>query len=380
MKFKSVIPYLLFGSTMLGGLSQSTAQNEIISGDVKEFSRVYLVPEYTHYELYDFKPSQEQIRQQNLDKKAESLKDAYVENMLNAQKKLGPLIGKRGYTSAVRSELPGAPVGQHCVYGQYTQLNRALQEKGDTLTIIPQEAKTACSQFKYQMRKKYNTPEYQGTIHEGVMHASQAEYDAALATFLARNGIKENTPDSVRTIKAQKFAERNYCADSLNPGSILIVPRYHGARNAFHAIMYLGRGDVVDGKFIPNPNGRHMYTAHNRERIGDLFKTWDTRNVFAADTKKIAQTQYDQELTRIESMTTDALIAFLSQDNKFTPDTLSLRLASREELVQMARNKYFDLPITHGRIMEPVFAQNLYKAHTDALKRAAVIKLTPRTI
>jgi hypothetical protein len=350
MKFKSVIPYLLFGSTVLGGMSQSAAQNDVIPDSIKNFSYAYLNPEHTLFELYDFRPTQEQIRQQNLDKKAESLKDAYVENMLNAQEKLGPLVGKHGYSSAVRSELPGAPVGQHCVYGQYTQLNRALQEKGDTLTIIPQEAKTACSQFKYQMRKKYNTPEYQGTIREGVMHASQAEYDAALATFLARNGIKENTPDSVRTIKAQKFAERNYCADSLNPGSILIVPRYHGARNAFNAIMYLGRGDVVDGKFIPNPNGRHMYTAHNRERIGDLFKTWDTRNVFAADTKKIAQTQYDQELTRIESMSTDALIEFLGQDKKIGPDTMSLRLVSHEELVQMARNKYFDLPITNINI------------------------------
>lgn len=375
MKFKSVIPYLLLGSALIWDPSQGTARND--KGDRPEFdtiTTIYANPIYATYQLYDFGPSQEQIKQHNLEQKAENLRDAYVENMLDAQQKLGPLVGKRGYYSAVRRELPGAPVGQHCVYGQYTQLNRALQEKGDTLTIIPQEAKAACIQFKQQMRKQYDTPEFQGAIYEGVMFETQAAYDDALTRYLVRNGVKDDTPDSVRMAKTQQFAKTNYCADSLNPGSILIVPRYHGARNKFHAIMYLGRGEVIDGKFTENKNGRHIYTAHNRERIGDLFKTWDTRNVFAADTKKIVQTRYAQELARIEAMPTEELIHFLMDDKTQTQDTLGLRLTPREELVQMARNKYFDLPQDKKTF-------NLHNAYAHAIRqKKAQVDMAKRTM
>lgn len=384
MKFKTVMPYLLLGSALIWDPSQGTARNdEGKTAEMDSIASVYINPEYAKYELYHFGPSQEQIKQHNLEQKAESLRDAYVENMLDAQQKLGPLVGKHGYYSAVRRELPGAPVGQHCVYGQYTQLNRALQEKGDTLTIIPQEAKTACVQFKYQMRKKYDTPEFQGTIYEGVMHESRAAYDDALTRYLVKNGIKENTPDSVRTAKTQQFAKTNYCADSLNPGSILIVPRYHGSRSKFHAIMYLGRGDIVDGKFVENKNGRHIYTAHNRERIGDLFKTWDTRNVFAADTKKIVQTQYAQELARIEALPTEELIQFLVDDKTQIQDTLGLRMTPREELVQMARNKYFDLPQDNKTFhLHDAYAQAIQrkKVEFDLAKRTMLRKSYQRTI
>ncbi|MBQ2005660.1 MAG: hypothetical protein II219_02515 [Alphaproteobacteria bacterium] len=158
---------------------------------------------------------------------------------------------------------------------------------------------------------------------------------------------------------------------------------YHGSRSKFHAIMYLGRGDIVDGKFVENKNGRHIYTAHNRERIGDLFKTWDTRNVFAADTKKIVQTQYAQELARIEALPTEELIQFLVDDKTQIQDTLGLRMTPREELVQMARNKYFDLPQDNKTFhLHDAYAQAIQrkKAEVDLAKRTMLRKSYQRTI
>lgn len=284
-----------------------------------------------------------------LDDKADSLCNAYISNMLRAQAKLEPLLGKRGYSAAVRAELPGAPVGQHCVWGQHTQLSRALKQRGDTLTVIPQGGRTSCILFKHFMREKYSTPEYDGAIKDGVMHKSDSAYTVSLNKYLARNKVSVDTPDSVRQSFVNKFAAHNFSADSLDSGSILIVPRHHGSRNTFHAIMYLGRGRVENGAFIPDSNGVHIYTGHNRETMGDLFKTYDTSNVFAANTKKIVRTGYAQELARVQSMSKDELIAFLSSDSDSTQTANELQMYHQSQLARMARDKYFkkDLHIMH---------------------------------
>lgn len=159
---------------------------------------------------------------------------------------------------------------------------------------------------------------------------AQNDRDAAL--------IPTNTPDSVRAGHVQKFASRNFSADGLDAGAILIVPRYRGSRSKFHAVMYLGRGRLDDGKFIPDSAGRHIYVGHNRENLGDIFKAYDVSNVFAADTHKIARAEYAAELKRIESMPSDDLIEFIS--DKKTPAVI-LATCPHTILVRMARDRYF---------------------------------------
>ncbi len=341
-RFKWTVPYLVFGSMLFVEPYMSVATPErddkkvpVFHNNDSTFGYAKLayanaVPYNTAFEnrLNDF----------YLDSKADSLCDAYISNMLRAQAKLNPLLGKHGYTAAVRAELPGAPVGQHCVWGQYTQLSRALDEMGDTLTIIPQGARTACVQFKYHMRDKYKSDEYQNCIHDGVIHESDSAYNVALTRFLTKNKVTSNTPDSLRQVLIQKFAGRNFSADGLDSGAILIVPRYRGSRNTFHAIMYLGRGKIENGQFIADENGRHIYTGHNRENIGDLFKTYDMSNVFAADTRKIVRAEYAKELQRIESMSKDELVQFVVDENY--PENI-LRLYPRDMLMRLARDKYF---------------------------------------
>ena len=325
MKWKWTLPYIFSGAALMIGPGLTTAQND---GDAA------LIPtnnthrvSYVRTLRYDISV-ENKINKIYLDTKADSLRDIYVSNMLRAQEKLHPLMGRSGYRAAVRRELPGAPVGMHCVWGQYTHLSRALDEMGDTITIIPDGARTACAGFKYHMDKKYNTPDFPDCIHNGVMHETDSAYNAALDKYLARNRVNADTPDSVRAEHVQKFASRNFSADGLDAGAILIVPRYRGSRSKFHAVMYLGRGRLDDGKFIPDSTGRHIYVGHNRENLGDIFKTYDVSNVFAADNMRniLAAGRYDFQNLRLYKYTivpviviTSALVIDTRLDADFIP-------------------------------------------------------------
>lgn len=345
MKFKTTIPYILTTAAFVMSASSYTGIGDTTNDNAKR-TLVWETRMRPTAPVLDSvaREYQERLDDFQLNKKANTLVDKYVGNMLTAQEKLNPLLGTRKYRAAVRQELPGAPVGLHCVYGQYTQLNRALHDMGDTLTIVPQDASRACIMFKSHMRQEYSAPEYDGAIREGRMFESDSAYNVALNRYMARNHVTENTDDSVQAAITARFARNNFSADQLTPGTMLVVPRYRGSRSKFHMIMLLGRGRVQDGKFVPDTNGRYMYTGHNRETIGDLFKAWDATNVFAADTRKIARAKYAAEWQRIESMTDTELSQFLA----IQPHATNI---SHNELMSMARNRYFgDAPQVQNTI------------------------------
>lgn len=368
MNAKFIVPYVILGTGLMFVSGQTRGQQEIppttpqtkniilpqmpVSRAELNLPKLALgnfTPEYeSHYYMM--------LDEMNLDKKAENLRDKYMENMLTAQQKLGPLVGKNGYRAAVRRELPGAPVGLHCVYGQYTQLTRALSEMGDTLTIVPRDASRACGQFKYQMRTKYRGPEYDECIREGKMFESDSAYNVALNKYLTRRRIAPNAPDSVRAAAMSDFARKNFSADALDAGTMMIVPRYRGSKNQFHMIMFLGRGRIVNNEFVADSMGKHVYTGHNREKMGYLFDTWDTSNVFAADTKKIARAQYAKEWQTIESKSREELIEFLCETDD--ANRYHLMHLTREDLLKLARAKYFKQPTPElNTIKERVIAQ-----------------------
>lgn len=348
MSFKKIVPYVLIpASVVLAGLSrasnsnasaQTTASAHTIAAMDSSANPFSAMIDIMNPEM------KSQLDQMSLDKKADNLVDKYVDNMLTAQQKLKPLLGTVKYRSAVRQELPGAPVGYHCVYGQYTQLNRALRDMGDTLTIVPTDASRACIAFKSEMRKKYAAPEYQNAIHEGQMFESDSAYNVALGKYMTRRKVAQNAPDSVRNAVAAQFAAKNFSADELSAGTMLVVPRYRGSKNLFHMIMLLGRGRIENGKFVPDENGRYIYTGHNREVIGDLFNTWDVSNVFAADTRKIARTQYAAEWQRIEAMPDSALISFLERNDTTTKPCPVYSNMPRPVLLDLVRSRYFKEP------------------------------------
>lgn len=338
--YKKVVPYLMLGSVTMFSNNSANAQevktpeqpdsntelrvpNELIA---KNMSVVNTVSPYA-------------ITQSRLIARAENTCDMYIENMLAAQKRLNPKIGTRGYRAAVRKELPGAPVGLHCMYGQYTQLMRALNENGDTLTIIPKGGKSACIAFKDQMRHKYSRPEYAGAIKEGRAFESDSAYSAELARHLGRRGITDSTEVARRDAAIAEFAKHNFSLAHVNPGSIMIVPRFRGSKSKFHAIMFLGEGRVQSGEFVPDTTGKYMFAAHNNERIGDVMQTWDTTSVFCADVEQILQVEYSKELKRLESMPRDKMVEYIVAGTQISAE--KLLALPRGDLICLVHAKYF---------------------------------------
>lgn len=361
MKFKRIIPYLIAGIPFAASVNNTSAQGLSTSHSEQNIPAKVITTNYTSdllalaekvdlhfYDVYNV--------ENYLNLKAEDLCTQYKNNMLDAQARLAPYVGKRGYVAAVRKELPGAPVGVHCVYGQYTQLQRALDALGDTLTIVPARASRQCIEFKKQMRLRYSADKgYENCIFEGKMYETDSAYTAAMNAYLVRNHA--TTPESVMRYM-QQFEQRNFSIESIEEGSMLIVPRTRGNKSQFHMITYIGRGWIKNNKFIPDANGRPVYTAHNRERLGYLFDVWDTNNIFAANIKQIARTKYAQELKQIESMPRQQLIEYiLSGGNSASADQLNKMPINM--LQKMARDKYFNrqIPRTIKQDM-PIIAHN----------------------
>ena len=335
MKFKLTVPYVIAAAGLIG-LSTANGMGHRDIGNIS-WNKIHIHNAYAFSQTAADAMATEQF----LEQKADSLCGHYVNRMLNAQHRLAPFIGTAQYKNAVTQELPGAPVGMHCVYGQYTHLTRAIHEMGDTLNIIPDAGNRSCNAFRATMQKKYSGPQYAGCIHAGVMYASDSAYNAALGKYLAARRITDTSPDRLRIAATREFAKNHFSIDKLNPGAILLVPRHRGSRTKFHAIMYPGRGHIgANGQFVADSNGDALYSAHNKERLGDLFDTWDTSNVFAVDTKKNAQVEYAAELQRIETLDTPNLIAYIAPKTQADRDALATM--TRHELQQWVRKKYFN--------------------------------------
>lgn len=366
MRLKRIAYYTLIGTGIL--LASSASNKEIVNTKAEpktaefkpiEFKPLKFAP--MTFNLQDKQALENKLKQFYLESKSTELQGRYLSNTLEGRKKLEPFLGTKGYASAVRKELPGAPVGYHCVYGQYTQLNRALKDMGDTLTLIPNEASQACFQFKHQMKQKYGSAEYADCIYEGRMFQSDSAFTQALNQFLARNRISETSNDSLRTEFINKFKKKNFSVEDLHAGAMLVVPRYKGSKNEFHMIVFIGKGFIKEGNFVPDDNGEYIYAGYNNEKMGELFKTWDTSNVFAADTKNIAKAQYAKEYDSLCTMQNHDLVRFINQNTPVCDRRLDF--LPRQTLVDIAKLKYFQSYFAKDTQSAPYINQGIYLKH-----------------
>ena len=316
MKIKSIFPYLLFGSLLFipNGTNKSSEKNGTF------------VAQQT---IKDNTPNIQEL----IDAKAQELIDAYLDNVVAGQNRIKHCKG--GHRTAVLREFPGAVVRWYCIYGQYTQFNRALDEKGDTLTLIPFGARHSCPEFRRLMKEKYK--DCPGVIHNGKMFKSDKDYNNALAAFLKLNHVDENTPDSVRQKVVDKFAQNNFSAESLKPGTILIIQKSSTPSNT-HAIVLLGIGRMEKGKFVPDEHGTPIYAGYNNESTGEIYGTYPTNRVMAADMFVAAQYAYAQEFQKVQNMNYDEMFHYVYEEPydglyAFAPDNTSLRT--------LATDKYF---------------------------------------
>ena len=316
MKIKSIFPYLLFGSLLFipSGTSKSSKQNGMF------------VAQQT---VKDNTPNTQEL----IDVKAQELIDIYIDNVVAGQNRIKHAKG--GHRAAVLREFPGAVARWYCIYGQYTQLNRAVDEQGDTLTLIPFGGRHSCPEFRRLMIEKYK--DCPGVIHNGKMFKSNKDYNNALAAFLRLYKVNENTPDSVRQKVIDKFNRNNFSAESLHPGSILIVQKSGNPSNT-HAIMFMGIGRMENGKFIPDEHGTPIYAGYNNESTGDIYGSFPTNRIMAADMFVAAQHAYTREFQQIQNMNYNEMFRYVYD----LPCDLYTMSPNQDALRKMATDKYFN--------------------------------------
>jgi len=317
MKFKAILPYFIFGSLVL---APKAIGKSGVSGATKSATTEQTMPKLS--------------AQDKIENKAQELCDTYIDNVLQGQKRIKNTKG--GHKRAVLSEFPGAYTRWYCIYGQYTQLNRAVSELGDTLNLIPYDGRHACPAFRSEMQKKYSGKEYAGALHNGKMLKPDA-YNRARDAYLKKNHVTAETSDSVRNAVIARFEKNNFSVESLHPGAILIIQKSATPSNT-HAVMYLGRGRVENGVFVPDSNGKFMYAGYNNEAIDDIFKTFNTNRIFAADIYDIACVEYNKEFDKIQNMQYDDMFRYVYN----MPSDLYAIAPNQSALRDMAAEKYFD--------------------------------------
>lgn len=286
MKIKREFPYFLSAAMIVVFLASYAIPSRYTS-DQLLFKTKYNISAHQETE-YD-------LQKQEIEGKVEQLITTYIDNAINGVQRIIDNKKKVGYVSAVRKELPGAPAKLHCLYGQYTQLNRALEQMGDTIQIIPKtsNAHMATNSFKHYMSKLYNNQEYPNSIHQGHLYATDAEYNRALEKYISSKICKQKSEaqNDLHDKYVQEFKKNNYCATELNPGTIIIV-------SSGHAVMYLGQGTIKNNKFVSDPNGRAICCAYNAEHTAIYLSEWDVTKSFAADIQNIATQKYYAQLTK----------------------------------------------------------------------------------
>ena len=243
------------------------------------------------------------MRREQIDARVSELIRTYIDNAVDGTRRILANKKKLGYIRAVQKELPGAPHSArhgtlHCLYGQSTQLKRALAKLNDSIKIIPSidNAHQSSLAFKRQMAKLYDNPKYPGAIRRGNIYTTDAEYNRALERYLSKTlRGKHGNLDSLRSVYTADFAKNNYPASALTPGAILIV-------GGGHAVMYLGQGRIVNSVFVPDANGSAVCCSYNAEHAAISLNVWNTHNTFAADIAKIASVEYENELARADEL------------------------------------------------------------------------------
>lgn len=281
MKLRQIVPYVILSTATVFPLGVAKPFNDKNKDKFKEFCSLSAVQE----DVYD-------LDKEKIDAKVQLVMQNYIDNAVSGTQRIISNADKKGYYSAVRKELPGAPVSHHCLYGQYKQLSRALEQFGDSIQVIPNNgnAHMATTTFKNTMAKLYNN--YANSIHRGRLYNSEKEYNKSLDKFMTQKTYgKQNVSDSLRNVYVSEFEKNNYCASNLNPGTIIIV-------NSGHAVMYLGIGQVKNNKFIPDENGEPVCCAYNREHPAIYLSYWNTSNSFAADIQNIITQKYYAQLEK----------------------------------------------------------------------------------
>jgi len=320
-----------------------------------------------------------------IENRADKIVRDFMDTIKNREYDLAAGRGKVNHTVALRNRFgsyaPTRPNGRY-VYCLWA-LQKSLDASTSALGIKKPIPETYASSSLMTMMLQQN-PEnsFYGAIWEDKNAFSIARENFVNGKIDAWRKYLKQTPDSNVIIEKQKefmaeFEKNNIAADDIKPGSIYSTRA--------HSEIFLGRGTIVDKRFVPNQNGKFYRIGFNIEMIRPLeFYNGKTAPVFIGNIYGMFVKQIQEQVDSIKKMSHENLVNRVLGEGLYTNanylTSLSddeLKLLTLEKLFGIKLNSIKEL-ITPSIISHKILAdENTSKTKSQKADKDFVI---PKTI
>lgn len=258
-----------------------------------------------------------------IDARANKAVSDYVDTVKNRVADLSGKKGKAGYMRALKQRF-GAPAPvyrgkhAHCVWGERKSFDAAAAALNLDISPIPET--DACSNLINTIRQQNPESSFYGVIWE-----SRKAYSAAREKFANRQiaawrnsskrTISKNEIEQKRKSYLAAFDKKNIAADDIKSGSLYST---YG-----HTEMFLGRGRVVNKKFVADAHGEFCTIGFNNEMVRKIaFANGKSGNVFIGHTNEILVEKLQNQVDQIKQMPRNKLLERARNENIADDDYL----------------------------------------------------------
>lgn len=326
-----------------------------------------------------------------IENRADKIVQDFMDTIQNREYDLAAGRGKVNHTVALRNRFgsyaPTRPNGSfgYCLWA----LQKSLEASTSPLGIQKPIPETYAPSSLIAMMLQQN-PEnsFYGAIWEDKNAFSIARENFVNGKIdVWRKYLKQepdfNTIAEKRKEFAAEFEKNNIAADDIKPGSIYSTRA--------HSEIFLGRGTIVDKRFVPNQNGKFYRIGFNIEMIRPLeFYNGKATSVFIGNLYEIFVKQIQEQVDSIKQMSHkdlvdrvlgEGLYANANYLNNLSDD--ELKLLSLEKLFGIKLNAVKEL-ITPSIISQKILAdENTLKTppqkrHKDFLIKQILEQEIPR--
>ena len=326
-----------------------------------------------------------------IENRADKIVQDFMDTIQNREYDLAAGRGKVNHTIALRNRFgsyaPTRPNGSfgYCLWA----LQKSLEASTSPLGIQKPIPETYAPSSLIAMMLQQN-PEnsFYGAIWEDKNAFSIARENFVNGKIdVWRKYLKQepdfNTIAEKRKEFAAEFEKNNIAADDIKPGSIYSTRA--------HSEIFLGRGTIVDKRFVPNQNGKFYRIGFNIEMIRPLeFYNGKATSVFIGNLYEIFVKQIQEQVDSIKQMSHkdlvdrvlgEGLYANANYLNNLSDD--ELKLLSLEKLFGIKLNAVKEL-ITPSIISQKILAdENTLKTppqkrHKDFLIKQILEQEIPR--
>ncbi len=277
----------------------------------------------------------------------------YIDTVKNRVADLSGKKGKSGYMRALKQRF-GAPAPvyrgrhAHCVWGERKSFEAAASALNLDISPIPET--DACSNLINTIRQQNPESSFYGIIWENRKAYSAAREkfaDRHIAAWLnsSKHAVSKDEIYKKRMTYLALFDHKNIAADDIKPGAIFST---YG-----HTEMFLGRGRIVNKKFVADEHGEFCTIGFNNEMVRQIvFSNGKTGNVFIGHTSEILVEKLTAQVEQIKQMPRVKLLQRAISEN--IADENYLKTLSDNELKILLLEKLLGVQLTPINYAYPV--------------------------